>query len=347
MTRTKSGSKGGLVLLATVSLLVAACSGGDDASKDIGTINFYSPEGPDLTEALAAAFMEEVGGTVNVISGGTNVIVNRLIAEQDRPQGDVWYGGGGWMPFEAAFDLGLLEAYTPGPAKDWDLFQGGLQFHHKDWYWTGVDAFVLGLTYDTNKVQVADLPATWAGLAEARWADRLQLPNPAASGTATLFVLSQMLALGEDNARDYFDRVVENANAIPDSGSAPSRAVASGDAEIAVAFEFMAYSLKSRGESVDFHIPSSTPVLANPMALVKNGPNPKGAKLFMDWMLGPTSQKIRASQSYVPLDPTDEVKQLAPLTIEELVPYAMVLDVEWVKENYASARTEWQARYGG
>jgi iron(III) transport system substrate-binding protein len=341
-----------VLCLTGLSLVIAACGGGNGdeeaaADGDVGTINFYSPESPDMTEAMAQAFQEQVGGTVNVISGGTNVIVNRLLAEQDNPQGDLWYGGGGWMPFEAVIDDGILEPYTPGPAEDWEMFDGELQLHHEDWYWTGVDGFVLGLSYNTDLVDEADLPATWEELADERWEGEIQLPNPAASGTATLFVLSQMLNLGEDQAWEYFDAVVSNANAIPDSGSAPTQAVAQGEAQLGVAFEFMAYQQQARGESVDFHIPETTPVLVNPVALIADGPNPEGAKQFIDWMLGPEGQQVRADYQMLLLDEAEGVEQQIPLTIEDIVPHAMELDVDWVQENFDQVRNDWQNRYAG
>ena len=41
----------------------------------------------------------ELDGSVDVQYAGTNVLVNRMMAEKDNPQGDVWYGGGGILPY--------------------------------------------------------------------------------------------------------------------------------------------------------------------------------------------------------------------------------------------------------
>ena len=52
------------------------------------------------------------------------------------------------------------------------------------------------------------------------------MPNPAASGTATLLVLSQLMDKGEESGWAYFDALVENVSSFPDSGGAPAQAAA-------------------------------------------------------------------------------------------------------------------------
>jgi len=109
----------GTALLTSVAL--AGCSssegsgntssagGGEKSSEGYGNIALYSPETPDMTKEIGLSFEKAFSGsTVNVQYGGTNVIVNRLIAEKDNPMGDVWYGGGGFLPFESAKILILL-----------------------------------------------------------------------------------------------------------------------------------------------------------------------------------------------------------------------------------------------
>lgn len=49
------------------------------------------------------------------------------------------------------------------------------------------------------------------------------MPNPAASGTATLLVLSQLLEMGEEEGWAYFDELVQQMSAMPDSGLAPTK----------------------------------------------------------------------------------------------------------------------------
>ena len=105
----------------------------------------------------------------------------------------------------------------------------------------------------------------------------------------------------------------------------------------------MAYQMKDRGESVDFHIPANTPVLVNPAAMIENGPNSEGAEQLIDFMLSPKGQQIKADWFHIPIDPSIEGK--SPLTLDSLKDKAMDLDIDWVVENYDRIRNEWRERY--
>lgn len=329
----------------TVSML-AACGGNSDGAEgngDAGSVTVYSPETPEMTEDLAQAFEEETGIEVNVSYAGTNNLVNQMIAEMDNPQADVWYGGGGILPFESAIEQGFIEPYTPEAVEDWEAYENDIKVRHEDWMWTGVEVFVLGLVYNTELVDEDELPDTWDDLLDERWTDELQMPNPAASGTATLLVLSQLMEKGEEEGWEYFDQLYEQMNAMPDSGGAPSQAAGTGEAQIGIGFDFMAYQMQERGESVEFHVPEDTPILVNPVSLVENGPNPENGKKFIDFMLSERGQEIKADWKHIPLDPN--VESQSPLTMEELQDNAMDLDIDWVVDNYDDVRNQWRERY--
>jgi iron(III) transport system substrate-binding protein len=335
-----------LVVMLLSSVFLAACGGGDDASGDggdIGNINLYSPETPDMTRELADKFEELHGGTVNVQYAGTNVLVNRMIAEIDNPQGDLWYGGGGILPFETAVDKGIIAPYTPEMAEDWEVVESGIKVKHQDEMYTGVEIFVLGFIYNTELVSEEEAPKTWDDLLDPKWEGKIQFSNPAASGTATLMVLSQMMERGEEEGWEYFEKLMDQANAVPDSGSGPTKAVAMGEAHIGVAFDFMAYEQKAKGETVDFILPEKTPVLVNPVSLVKDGPNPEGGKAFIDFLLSKEGQQILADWYHIPINP--EVESKTPLTLEKAQESAIDLDIDWVIENYDRIRDEWQEKF--
>ncbi|GAB3491702.1 ABC transporter substrate-binding protein [Nocardiopsis coralliicola] len=336
-----------LAASAAATLLASGCGGfgggGSGGDGSLGTITFYSPETPDMTEEMAAAFEKTHDADVQVEYGGTNVIVNKLMAEQNNPRGDVWYGGGGFLPFENALDDGLIQAYTPETTADMPETQGDVRLRDDEWGWVGAELFVLGVAYDPEKVSEDELPDSWADLADERWADELQFPNPSASGTATLLVLSQLMTQGEDEGWEYFDALVDNASAIPDSGAAPTQAVGQGEASIAVGYDFMAFQAAERGESVAFHIPEETPVLVNPVTMVADAPNEEGAQAFIDWMMSTEGQQVRADWGMIPLDP--EVEAKTDLTLDQVEEHAQELDVDWVVDNYDLVRDEWRTRF--
>lgn len=169
------------------------------------------------------------------------------------------------------------------------------------------------------------------------------MANPAASGTSTLTVLSQLLRLGEEEGWEYFDKLNEQISTMPDAGSAPAKAVAQGEAEVSIGFAYHAYTLKGQGESIDFILPDETPVLANPAAIIKNAPNPEEGQKMMEFLMSKEAQQIFADNYMITV--SDEVEPKIPLTLEDLKENAQEMDVDWVIENYDDAREEWRERY--
>lgn len=309
----------------------------------------YCPESPDLSSKLGKAFEAETGIVVNVQYGGTNVIVNRLLAERGNPNADVWYGGGGLLSFLYAKQEGITTPYTPPSFKDMPVQQGNVYLRDADWHFVGAEVFVIGFAYNPKVLTKADAPKTWDDLLNPKWKGHIQMPNPAASGTATLTVLSRMMqevraGRSEKEAWAYFDQLNKNVALYPESGAAPTRAVAKGDAKVGICFSFMPWGLAARGESVDFILPTQTPVIANPVALVKGAKRPQNGKLLYDFILGVKGQQILADHSQIVLNRS--VKPTTPMSFDEVSKNAMPLDVNWAQSNYDRIRNEWRTRFG-
>ena len=332
-----------VALLIISMFLLSACAGEDSSGDSNGkSITLYSPETPDLSKELAKKFEEVNGIKVNVDYAGTNVLVNKMMAEKGNPQADVWYGGGGLLPFEASIDKGIMEPYIPESAEDWEVVEDGIKLKHEDDYYVGTEMFVLGFAYNTELVSEEEAPKTWDDLLDPKWEGKIQFPNPAASGTSTLMVLSYMMENGEEAGWEYFQKLNDQANSVPDSGSGPTKAAAMGEAHIAIGFDFMAYEHQNNGETVDFIVPDKTPILVNPATLIKDGPNPEGGKKFMDFMLTEDAQEILASWYHIPINP--DVGSETPLSLDNIKDHAVDLDIDWVNENYDRIRDEWDTK---
>ena len=143
-----------LSLILLVGILVA-CAGDSENGGSGGEITLYSPETPDLTKELAQKYEELHGQKVNVHYAGTNVLVNQMMAEKGNPQADVWYGGGGILPFESAVDRGIIAPFIPKSAEDWEVVENGIKLKHQDGYYVGAELFVLGLHLARIRLQEA------------------------------------------------------------------------------------------------------------------------------------------------------------------------------------------------
>src|SRR5699024_9188684 len=121
-------------------------------------ITLSSPELPDLSKELTQKYQELHCEQVDVHYAVTTVLVSIMMAEKEHPQADVWYGGGGILPFEAAVDKDIIAQYVPESAEDWEVVEDGIKTKHEDDYYTGVEVFVLGFSYNTELVSEDEAP---------------------------------------------------------------------------------------------------------------------------------------------------------------------------------------------
>ncbi|WP_040982383.1 ABC transporter substrate-binding protein [Oceanobacillus jeddahense] len=336
-----------IIFTVLISFILIGCSdNGSDASGedgDYGTITVFSPETPETTRRLADKFEELYGGTVDVHYAGTNVLLNQLMAEKGNPSADVLYAGGGNLSFEGAIEEDIFEPFVPDNVADMPVIdESGVKIRHEDDYYSGIIKLLTGFSYDPEVLSEEEVPQTWDELLDPKWQGKIQFPNPASSGTATLLVLAYMSEYGEEAGWEYFEQLAQQANSIPDSGSGPVTAVANGEAEIGIGLSYHAYDLAENGESVDFIVPDMTTVVSDPISLVKDGPNPDGGKKFIEFMHTPEAQEILADTYHLVVN--EEVEEKLPIDMDEIEDRIVELDMEWIQENYDRIRNEWQER---
>jgi spermidine/putrescine-binding protein len=79
--------------------------------------------------------------------------------------------------------------------------------------------------------------------------------------------------------------VTERSFGVPDG-------VNSGNFGLGVVIDFFGFSSRASGFPVDFAYPSVTAVVPANIGVVKNAPNPEGAKAFIEFVLSPEGQQV-------------------------------------------------------
>ncbi len=321
-----------------------------------GRVVAYTPF-PDVTaHELAEAFTRKTGLEVELMLEGTTRVLARLRAEKHHPRADVWYGGGGMIPFMTASREGLLEPYRPRGYEDMPLRQGNLIQRDRSWRWVGLSMISLGLAYNPQKLAPADLPRSWADLADPRWKGQIEIWDPAESGTAMLFLESALLRAinagqGEQAGWDYLVGFFGNLKRYSREGP-PAFAVARGQTLIGIHVEnqYLEFLEAQAGggavtevqKNIRWYLPPDSPVIVEGIALVKGGPNPEAGRRFIDFCLSGEGQRI-VNRYFFTLDPTlPPPANLGGVTREELLGKAMRLEPDWMAENYDRIRRIWQ-----
>ncbi len=316
----------------------------------------YTPF-PDVTaHELAEAFTARTGIQVEQVLEGTTRVFARLRAEKNHPRADVWYGGGGMIPFMTAARDDLLEPYRPRGHEQMPVRQGNLIQRDEAWRWVGLSMISLGLAYNPQKLAPADLPQSWADLAAPRWKGQIEIWDPAESGTAMLFLESALLRAinaghGEQAGWDYLVAFFGNLKRYSREGP-PAFAVARGQTLLGIHVEnqYLEFLEAQAGggpvaevqKNLRWYLPPDSPVIVEGIALIKGGPNPQAGRRFIDFCLSSEGQRI-VNRYFFTLDPTlPPPAHMGGVTRDELLGKAMRLEPEWMAENYDRVRRIWQ-----
>lgn len=188
------------------------------------------------------------------VRDSTGVITARLIAERQNPRADVIWGLSVFSLLQMeGFDM--LEPYTPQGA---GALRPNFRSERSPMTWTGMDAFVSAICFNTVVAQQRGLPrpSTWADLLDPRFRGQVAMPNPNSSGTGFLTVAGWMGTMGEQGAWDFMTRLHDNIQVYTHSGSAPCNNAARGEYGVGISLDMRAVTLKNQGAPIEIIVPT-------------------------------------------------------------------------------------------
>lgn len=243
----------------------------------------YNAGSSELIEDTVAAFnAAHPDIKVTVVSAGVGQHTTRIEAEADNPRGDIFFGAS-VESFQAIADL--FEPYVA--ANDADFDPKFIDPQHRFYgYSQPLQAFVV----NTDLMPLEQAPQSWADLAKAEYKGKIIMANPSLSGSAYA-QLAQMLQLYD---WDLVEQVVKNTSFVSSSQLVYEN-VARGEIEIGITGESNIAQLISEGWHVAAIYPSEgTGLRWDAMGIIKGGPNPEAARVFMDWATSLANYEVAA-----------------------------------------------------
>ena len=246
----------------------------------------------------------------------TTGLVNRLIAEKDAPQADVFWNSetGRTIVLKRK---GVLAPYDSPSARDIPE-----QFKDTEGYWTGFAARCRILIYNREKLGPQALPASILELTQPAWKGRVSLAHPLFGTTAT-HAAALAAHLGPERARTYFEALEHNAIIITDGNASSRDRVADGTVSIGFTDTDDAFVAIKQGRPVGILWPDKEGMgallIPNTVALIRDGPNPKAGKELIDFLLSRRVEQMLAhsDSGQIPLRPDvprpEHVPQLAEI----------------------------------
>lgn len=299
--------------------------------EDSQRLVVYTSHKEEVYRPIIREFEERTGIWVDVVTGGTNELLQRIEDEKNAPVADVMFGGG----------VESLEFYqdcfTPYIcAESGKLLE---QFQAEDASWTPFSALPVVLIYNTKLVSPEELTC-WADLYKPEFQGRIAFADPAISGSSFTALLTLVLA-GDGDTRQTFARFAQSLEGGQlDSSGAVLTAVADGSCLVGITLEETALKRIAAGDDIALVYPSDgTSCVPDGGALVKGAPHPDNAKRFLDFTASFDVQQLLGDSFYRRTVRSDiqPGALLVPLSTIPLVDY----DIEWASENRDTVLSDW------
>lgn len=174
-----------------------------------------------------------------------------------------------------------------------------------DWqHWIGTALSGFGIVYNRDSLRELGLPepASFADLTDGRYAGRLALADPRQSGSVATAYDSILNNEGFDRGFRILRELCASARYFSPSSTQPPTDVAQGDAAAAIAIDFygrgQAQAILRPGEPPEsarvayVDPPGRTYVDADPVSILRGGPDPVLARRFVEYCLTTEAQAL-------------------------------------------------------
>ncbi len=319
-----------LVVLCVGFILVMMLSSCGTKGKEVV---IYTSVDQIFAEDILKEFEEETGIKVkpvfDVEATKTVGLANRVIAEKDKPQADVFWSGEFIMTIVLANE-GVLTPYNSPSASDIPAI-----YKDPDNLWTGYAGRARVIFVNTDLLTPDEYPTSiFDFLDPDRDPSQMAIAQPM-FGTTMTQAAALYAYLGEEEARDFFEKIEARGVKVVDGNSVTRDMVAAGQVAFALTDTDDACISVNKGDPVKVIIPDQddmgTLVIPNTVAMVKGGPNPEEAKILIDYLLSKEMEKklIERGWSHIPVRPIDiettcipkgEIKNMN-VTFEEIFDY--------------------------
>lgn len=230
-----------------------------------------------------------------VVPKPTSAAITHVRERAARPDVDIF-----WASAVDAFLYlkanNLLEKYVP-PA---ELRRGvpdkvaGFPLNDPEGFFYGFAVSGYGIMWNKTYLERNRLPAPkeWDDLIKPVYFGHLVISAPSRSGTTHLTVETILQGYGWQKGWELLIQMGGNMGAITERSFGVPEAVIGGQYGIGVVIDFFGLSAIASGQPIDFVYPSVTSIVPANVGMIKNAPNPEGARRFINFLLSDDGQRL-------------------------------------------------------
>jgi iron(III) transport system substrate-binding protein len=281
-------------------LLLSACGRSDTTTAAPRSVTVYISTDRVFSEPVLQEYQRRSGVTVNAVYDTEETkstgLANRLLAEQGRPQADVFWSN------EPVRTLVLKSRGVLAPYRSPSAEGIPAALRDPEGYWTGFSARMRVIAYNTTLVAAEEAPRSVLDLADPRWKGQAAIADPR-FGSTSFHVAALYAVLGDEKADEFFRRLKANGVRVVDGNSVVRDMVVRGEVKVGLTDTDDVNVALEAGEPIAMVLPDrdgmGVPVMPNMMSLVANGPHPDEARRLIDYLLSSDVERMLAESDAV------------------------------------------------
>jgi iron(III) transport system substrate-binding protein len=266
----------------------------------------YTSVDQNISEQILVDFEAESGISVKAVydieASKTTGLANRLIAEKDNPQADVFWNS------EIMMTINLKEAdvFQPYISKQSQPIPSS--YKDAEGYWTGFGGRARVMIINTDLVKLHE-PSSILDLINDDYKHYKKAIAYPMFGTSLthLYIMNQLW--GEEKTLEFFLEAQENNTLIVDGNSVVRDLVVSGVAAFGITDTDDAFVAMKKNDYIKVlyldQVSSGTLVIPNTVGLIKDCNNPEPAKAFIDYLLRKETEEKLMSLGFIDVSLTD------------------------------------------
>ena len=294
-----------LLIIMMVSLSVCCgCGRKVGGSSGGGEVVIYSSIDEPVLRPLMQRFEKETGITVRIVTDTEATksagLAERLLAEKDRPQADVFWGNEIFHTINLA-EQGVFAPYRPTTAEDVPAKWRGANDLYTD---VGLRARTIAVSTRPQFKELVAKIHSLGDLTDPALKGKIAISHPA-FGTASGHVAALYLLLGEAKFTDFLTKLKANDIKLLGGNSAVADQVAAGTVAAGLADNDDVNNAKADGQMIDGVLPdqqtdgTGTLLVPGTVAMVKDCKNADNAKKLIDFICQASTEKELIKQRFV------------------------------------------------
>jgi iron(III) transport system substrate-binding protein len=298
-----------------ISLITIGCT------ENSNIVVVYTTVDQIFSEPVLKDFENQTGISVKAVYDTEETkstgVLNRLIAEKDNPQSDVFWSGD---PVRTIMlkNKGITSPYQSAVANDIDKV-----FKDPKYHWTGFSARARVLIYNKTLLKQENIPLSIFDLTKEQYRGKVALANPL-FGTTTFHMAALFAAVGDEKARQFFADLKSNDVVIATSNGDVKKRVVQGEISIGLTDTDDAYEAIKEGAEIGIVFLDQqgigSLVMPNTVNLINNSPHSENGKKLIDFLLSKeTESKLAISCAQMPLHKGVETPEDIP-SLDNIIP---------------------------